>query len=227
MQTAAGEGGVMAPRETRIPFIQSLIGKVLDGTKTVTRRPIRGVSHCDRMRREPFLQSAWGDTPVWEAADNSSEPDNWPVRCPYGYVGDILLPTETWAVHYLLDAIKPSLLHNTEHVWYRQDVETQTPKQDAQNANGIRGKWRPPMFMPKWASRGRLEILSVRVERVQEITDQDCVAEGTGLARIQDAPDDTRGPLIDGFRLAWDAAYPKLPWALNPWVWRIEFRRVT
>lgn len=88
--------------------------------------------------------------------------------------------------------------------------------------------WRSPIFMPRACARMLLEIVSVRVERVQEITTDDCIAEGIAA--------DTGGhPRLPGcaekddFRSRWDRLNTKrgYPWASNPWVWAIEFRTIT
>jgi hypothetical protein len=74
--------------------------------------------------------------------------------------------------------------------------------------------------MPRWASRITLEITGVRVERVQEISEVDSIAEGTypgGFATRRAKP---------FFRNAWNEAYPG-SWDRNDWVWVLEFRRIT
>jgi len=86
----------------------------------------------------------------------------------------------------------------------------------------------PSLYMPRWASRLTLEIVNIRAQRVQTIAVEDAMAEGTPLARIQDARAPTRGPIVDGFANAWDALNGKrgFTWDANPWVWAITFRVV-
>ena len=95
------------------------------------------------------------------------------------------------------------------------------------------GKWRSPLFMPKWASRIWLEIVSVRPERLQEITEEDCLKEGlekrgfdgSALFQIDGFADDICFVGYDlAFKQLWDSLNPKHPWRSNPWVWRIEFK---
>lgn len=88
--------------------------------------------------------------------------------------------------------------------------------------------WRPSIFMPRWASRITLEITGVRVERLQDITEEDAKEEGVPPMIFSDGgygkPD-----YRDGFRQLWDSINAKrgFGWDVNPWVWVIEFRRVT
>lgn len=102
-------------------------------------------------------------------------------------------------------------------------------------------KWRSSRFMPRWASRITLEIVSVRVERVQDISYEDALAEGVndyaaaiteGLNAIGETPEQTARRLEwpqRQYRLQWDElnAARGHGWDVNPFVWRIEFRRIT
>ena len=110
-------------------------------------------------------------------------------RCPYGCPGDRL--------------------------WVRETAYYQPADVDDLNPGG----WRSPIFMTRAASRITLEITSVRVQRVQEISVEDICAEGL--------PPEAVGP-FDLFAFHWDSINAKrgYPWADNPWVWAIAFRRV-
>jgi len=104
-------------------------------------------------------------------------------------------------------------------------------------ANGAEGhNWRPSIHMPRWASRITLEIVSVRVERLQEISEEDAVAEGIAPLPLQtnepgcwwSADATARG--MHGrtpraaFKRLWDSIYGPGSWDANPWVWQIEFK---
>lgn len=120
---------------------------------------------------------------------SSNEADNLALCCPYGAVGDRLWVRETWQ-------------GNQGDIRYGADGDS---------LHGYNG-WRPSIFMPRWASRITLEVTGVRVERVQEISEEDAQAEG--VAHRCD------------YKVVWDAINgKKYPWSSNPWVWVIEFKR--
>lgn len=142
----------------------------------------------------------------------SGEEQEW---CPYGRAGDRLWVRETWAWSGDKTVAEAERIAQGE-VWYRTDPRWTNP--------AIR--WRSPIHMPRWASRLTLEITEVRVQRVQEISEEDAKAEG--------APFDAGGneELGVGYRIGfcrlWDSLNAKrgYSWESNPWVWALTFRRV-
>ena len=88
-----------------------------------------------------------------------------------------------------------------------------------------RGRWRPSIHMPRWASRITLNATSVRVERVQDISNLGAFAEGTPDLRTHDNDWDLR----DCYSHLWDSINAKrgFGWDSNPWVWVVGFERVT
>jgi hypothetical protein len=144
--------------------------------------------------------------------------------CPYGQPGDRLWVRETWG---------PC----AGGVVYRASED------GAACPDG--GKWKPSIFMPRWASRITLEVTDVRVERLQDISEEDIAAEGIPLKRSQltgglgvpgdwladerGLDDSFRGDLINAksaWQLLWDSINAdRASWASNPWVWVVEFKR--
>jgi len=103
-------------------------------------------------------------------------------------------------------------------------ARTNCTLEEAEKAVETNKHWKkcPSIFMPRWASRTLLEVVSVRVERVQEISEADCIAEGIRPLGPEHAPSILRNE----FRNLWDSINGKKhPWADNPWVWAIEFKR--
>lgn len=90
-------------------------------------------------------------------------------------------------------------------------------------------KWTPSIFMPRWASRIQLEVTEVRVQRLQDISEDDARAEG--VDEVKDKVPTAR----DAFRLLWESingdrapwTSNRAPWASNPWVFAVSFRRLT
>ena len=147
--------------------------------------------------------------------------------CPFGRAGDTLWVRETWGPL-------------AGGVTYRATANTESPDGN---------RWRPSIHMPRWASRLSLEIVSVRVERLQAITGEDAAAEGITI-KLGAAPGTFAIPVSDpGFTQAlppgplttltesavarawfaslWDSINgARSPWDANPWVWVVSFRRV-
>jgi len=151
--------------------------------------------------------------------------DGW--LCPYGLPGDRLWVRETWCVGNIYDSIKPSKL------WTGNDDESLAVDYKANEkriwSKSDQGKWRPSIFMPRWASRIDLEITNVCIELVQDITDEDAQDEGVNYKVI--------GPDQDGrsymsyyyaFKDLWNTINEKrgFGWSTNPFVWVLEFKKI-
>ena len=116
-----------------------------------------------------------------------------------------------------------------DEVIYRADLTDEDLREERslrRDASLPMQPWKPSIHMPRWASRLTLEITSVRVERLQEISEEDARAEGVEPVRYA-SPDNRHltHPYRDGFHLAWDAINGKRhPWASDPWVWALTFK---
>jgi hypothetical protein len=85
-------------------------------------------------------------------------------------------------------------------------------------------RWKPSIHMPRWASRITLEITAVRVERLQDISEADAMAEGV----LIDGIGNPGGPMRvsqRAFKIFWQVINGPESWAANPWVWVVEFRK--
>ncbi len=189
--------------ERPILFSGPMVRAILAGQKTQTRRV------C---------------TPDWlRCLDPSDATDRACAiaQCPYGYPGDRLWVRETFASFYGSSVpIKPSdasyvVLRDGGQVLrdrsYRPPLASYAPRA----FDGIR--WRPSIHMPRWASRIDLAVESVRLERLQAITEDDARAEGV---EALGARQDFRGAFIS----LWESINgERAPWESDPWVWVVSF----
>lgn len=149
--------------------------------------------------------------------------------CPYGKPGDRLWVREAWATDFIFDDLPPCNIPEDSPLLFRAD----------ESATGIVafewGKWRPSIHMPRWASRIVLEIIAVRLERLQDISEADAEAEGMDV--FQDGAGFSipfangkrsawHRHLKDAFRVLWESINGTDSWAENPRVWAVEFRKL-
>lgn len=146
------------------------------------------------------------------------------VPCPYGAPGDRLWAKET---HAIIDThCWPDLPHR-----FGPDGAIAYYREGFDRAHGFR--WRPSIHMPRWASRLLLEIVSVHVERLQDITEEDAKLEGVEPVELTRkvypsrlAADVVERSYREGFAKAWREINGAKSWDENPWVWVIAFRRI-
>ncbi|GGX01649.1 hypothetical protein [Undibacterium macrobrachii] len=215
-------------KQRPILFSAPMVRALLDGTKTQTRR----IAHSDStemLRPSPFVKSGIETIHGYE------------VKNPYGNQGDQLWVRETYGIEvrsygggtgefYAYRATKP------DAVYCKEASGTTIPI-----------KWIPSIHMPRKACRITLEITSIRVERLQDISKEDAITEGLstiskdGKTWKYGIPDRDGLPGRDNDGWPWSdweedprLAYKKLweringtgSWDANPWVWVIEFKRV-
>lgn len=194
----------MEVRERPIIFSGPMIRAILEGRKTVTRRVIKGPTPI-------AVGTGWSRWWSEKMQTQLSASGFAKCHCPYGAPGDRLWVRETWADC----STNPLICEDT--IAYRATE----PEWD-RDCTGIR--WRPSIHMPRWASRITLEITNVRVERVQDITEEDAEAEGVLPIPSHLTSVDYVTPFAD----LWNRINAKrgYSWAANPWVWVVEFRRV-
>lgn len=209
-------------KERPILFSSSMVRAILEGRKTMTRRVVK-----------PQPDAAWGDLshgiwegndewtglPYWDEGGLRTRPDicSSPLPCPYGVLGDRLWVRETFRLPSRYDDATPD------------ELAAQVSRSDVRYlADGdidLSGKNRPSIFMRRCWSRILLEVVSVRVERVQDITEDDAIFEGC----IHDPNYGVHGKEARSeFIRLWELLNSKrgYGWIANPWVWVVEFKRV-
>lgn len=228
------KGGV---KERPILFSGEMVRAILAGNKTQTRRVVKPqpkplcVGHCPATK------------PCFTHDGLHCMPSEY---CPYGRVADRLWVRETW---------RP--IHHAQRVnetYVRYFVDDGLKSAHHTMKMDIPMRWRPSIHMPRWASRILLEITAVRVERLQDISIMDAISEGVRCPdcgyRLLDAlahadhaicvnkwlKDCKAGmggalhPAQEEFGQLWDSINGKTPgktWDDNPWVWVIEFKKIT
>lgn len=204
-----------------ILFNTEMVRAILDGHKTVTRRLVKpqpsstmftGVCTESTMRNDKTVGCFMFGDQCGEIKDS--------IKPPYK-VGDILYVRETWSEWtdgyvYKVPDTKAGYNYPASYV----------------------GKWKPSIHMPKEAARIFLKVTNVRVERLQDITEDQARNEGciTYNEKIGDGifEDVIEFDLttIDAFAELWNSTVdlknkPQLSWSSNPWVWVIEFSRIS
>lgn len=253
-------------KEHGIIISVGLIPATLEDRKTQTRR----LSRLNVINKEPIgwnlewfnPRTGYASFCRGDIVDGVIEITDQSILCPYGQVGDRLYVKEThyrygrwikngftktgkqkWTFKGAPELITLSTIRGKESLRYINN-----PPDNVKPNSYRKEAWykRASIFMPRWASRITLEITGVRVERLQEITDEDAVAEGVRLAYWQRPQvdflnaylgkeavrvDDYSKPLLSAkeeFHNLWDSLNAKrgYSWETNPWVWVIEFKRL-
>ncbi len=206
-----------------IIFSAEEVRAVLAGRKTMFRRVVKPQPTWHNTSH-PIVQ---GDGVFFGIISNDFPQQDW--RCPFGAPGDRLWVQETWATEPQFEHLRPSQIpasaqHSSRCVFGRHLVYNWH-------------RFRPPVHMPRWASRLTLEVTEVRVERVQEISIEDIRAEGLVFPgpsvsyagfepTVLDPPYDNPWEM---YQESWDSINAKRghSWDANPWVWAGTFKTVT
>ena len=206
-----------------ILFNTEMVKAILDGRKTVTRRLIKP-------RPLGYFEVSENPTYLYDF-----EPSSQRIYPRY-QAGDILYVRETWCDRWLPDGF----LEGNERYGYKADGIPTLGYwgNDSQCKNDV---WIPSIHMPKEAARIFLHVSDVRVERLQDITEDHAIKEGTpyelcGGWKPTFYNPDSGGPdpdFIDGFSKLWNSTvdmknhWMDQSWGANPWVWVIEFERIS
>lgn len=237
--------------ERPILFAPSMALATVEDLKTQTRRLTKFqpshhwqglpgyVAHVE------FLDSANGNLYVRFRHSIPQNPHSdygaW-QRCPYGRPGDRLWGREAHRFVVGFDNRPPRDVSEGTPVRYECDGVDLIPGVGPAGGGWTWGKYRPPMFMPRWASRILLEITEVRVQRLHEISEEDAIAEGVqwldhppacagqqparGWRGYENNQPLYRDSARDSFRSLWVSINGIDSWDANPCVWAVSFKKV-
>lgn len=212
---------------TELPIIFSapMVKAILDGRKTQTRRVLKPQIVC---HTGPVPSFTWGKF-------SGLYPDDWfgygneiDGALPYA-VGDRLWVREAWRTEAQFDPLPPRDVPEGAIASYETDYS-------GEPNDGCRGRYRHARFMPRWASRITLEVTKVRVQRLQEISEEDARAEGAYIGKASGRVADSYAAMALGgewfgtarlwYADLWSRLHGPDAWKANPWVAAISFRRV-
>lgn len=248
-------------KERPMIFSTPMVRSILENRKTQTRQIISRLSGVGNIAEFGISDTngyeyhfrdrrmSWNDVSSVYVLD----------RCPYGRIGQRLWVRETWRIWTSSkqpagDVNDPEIY--TASIKKLNDESIKSLPIEYKATSMDDGPWRPSIFMPRWASRILLEITDIRVERLQDISEEDAIAEGaiwtdngprawadqkksfdelnpingwkegwshTGETRPERCLISARGSYIN----LWGSINGNGSWNANPWVWRIEFRRIS
>ncbi len=223
-----------------ILFNTEMVRAILDGRKTCTRRILKGAIPFDEKAEywNVLKKGEWSGPICVEYFMKQGSPYQ---------PGDILYVRETWTEecgkYYYRADYDSDYLDSCETLSGGYPASCRNhPGCDGCMATSTRIHWHPSIHMPKEAARIWLKVTNVRVERLQEITEEQACMEGTnpwdeacyennGWCPTFSDPDSGGEPnMVDGFHKLWNSTIKKSDldrygWDANPWVWVIEFER--
>ena len=209
-------------KERPILFSGVMVRALLAGRKTQTRRVVKPQPHEDpTWNGGAAIQSKTGKLAVGSVPYYQGVLRNY---CPYGQPGDRLWVRETFQPLWVNDHpgdYKTGEGYRINYVATDGIAEFADPETEE-----LSNRCWPSIFMPRWASRLTLEIVSVRVERLQDISEFDAIKEGV-------APCDHNGFCTDDHTCSYKSLWNTLNaargfgWDVNPWVWVLEFKQLS
>jgi hypothetical protein len=221
-------------KTVRFLFNDAMARAIVEGRKTVTRRPVSDASNGTPPTGAQFYEYHWSVPAECFTVPTYMPGTHWCARVPAS-PGDLLIGRECWRVFGGVSDVRVDYRAGGASSIISREVERVGGAvvhylPDVSNLERSDGKWHPSIHMPDWAARIRRRVVSVTVERLHDISEADAVREGFNadeeLAR-------SSGNHVAmwaksarwRFAQAWDAIYAAkgLGWAVNPWVWRIEF----
>lgn len=208
-------------KERPIIFSSPMVRAILDGKKTQTRRVVKPVGTDGGFVVLFEHGSGWwpyrsddGDSSFHTVRRGGKlYLDETPHACPYGQPGDLLWVREAVTARdgFMVYAADGGRIACGDLDWPACIEKRKTV---------------PSIHMPRWASRIALEVTDTRVERLQDISEADAIAEGAAGGHGAIPVYGYSATPVEHYRWLWDQINGSGSWDANPWVWMIEFRRV-
>lgn len=249
-----------ATKSRPILFSGPMVRAILAGRKTQTRRVVKfpaWMQDADGGQSPEIPQQFDGYQDMVPITAGHVESY---CHCPYGQPGDELWVRETWVecLHTSPGTDQPHVCDGDKLIEHATQYEGSDGKKhwrydgrvicyratsDVEfcDGDGFTGdmanrddmpRWRPSIHMPRWASRITLAVTDVRVERLQDISEADAIAEGVELTQQSQGlyykhPSDQRMTAVASlaFQWLWESINGPDSWDANPWVWVVEFER--
>jgi len=200
--------------EKPILFSGSMVQAILKGRKTQTRRIIKPQpDHIDQWKKMPCI-----DTGLDQCGYQTYQ-----FIKPYCTEGDTLWVRETWRTDKAYDSVSPKQIDSGASLFYEADH--QIGRINDRSGTTEWGRIRQSIFMPRWASRITLEVIDVKGDRLQNISDEDAMAEGVKIGSS------SMGHTFNArehFGALWDSINLKRGsgWDINQMVWVYKFKRI-
>lgn len=230
-------------KERPIIFSGEMVKAILDGKKTMTRHLVKFKDFTTDSITPLHIELVDGKYCLF------NERNGWLIgypKCKFGEIGDRLWVRETWIQGYddpLIESEGDD--ENAVSIIYKADGKEEYRSCSAEtaenwgdfSADSEMVGFKSPIHMPRWASRILLEITDIRIERLNDISDEDAVKEGLRIlpasGRYVVSPGDqyfgsASHDAVEVFSWLWDSINAKkgYPWSSNPWVWVVEFKVV-
>ena len=215
-------------KERPILFTGSMVRALLDGSKTQTRRIMKNPP-------TPSEHFPWLGVKSLRGPGHFVYPNALRQilsECPYGQIGDRLWVREKFQPLYAEGYEFRSVDWDTGKGYAISYPATDGIHEYIDPDDNITSACKPSIHMPRWASRILLEIVSVRVERLQDISEADSLAEGV----LPEPCDHSRRSCEEigcygdtakaAYRGLWEQINGPSSWEANPWVWVVGFRRI-
>lgn len=214
-------------------FNTEMVQAILEGRKTVTRRVLKLPGYIKQNENGLYTLFAEGTCYENQNMEQVKEYINPPFK-----KGDYLYVRETWQYLYELDG-NEQIIEGTDRYYYKAtDTIPYDTYVDSMGITHETVPWKPSIHMPKEAARLFLKVTDVRVERLQDMEEEDAIKEGihpkmcpncSGLDC--DLCSESEYTVMDEFMYLWNstikkAGLDKYGWDANPWVWVIEFEKV-